>query len=311
MKYLIVVVGPTAVGKTQLCFQLAQYFRTEIISADARQFYKEMNIGTAQPDAKTMQRVTHHFVNFLPIQTSYNAAIFEKEALQVIGRLFKKYDYLLLTGGAGLYVKAVCEGLHTMLPVNKEVREQLNTRLKQGGLAPLVEELAEKDPMYYQEVDLKNPRRVIRALEVCITTGQPYTSFRKHHPAKRPFEIIKIGLTRERAECYQRINQRVDEMIARGLFKEAQALYPLKEYNALQTVGYQEIFGYLAGHYDREEAIRLLKRNSRRYAKRQCTWFRKDKQIHWFHPEDFASIITYIKESHGGTKSVLRIGPAY
>ena len=296
-KYLIVVVGPTAVGKTQLCFQLAQYFHTEIISADARQFYKAMNIGTAQPDAQAMQRVKHHFVNFLPIQTSYNAATFEKEALKMIERLVKRYDYVLLTGGSGLYVQAVCEGLHAIPPVNKEVREQLTMRLKQGGLAPLVEELAEKDPIYYQEVELKNPRRVIRALEVCIATGQPYTSFRKHHPAKRPFEIIKIGLTRERTECYQRINQRVDEMIARGLIEEAQALYPLREYNALQTIGYQEIFGYLAGHYDKEEAIRLVKRNSRRYAKRQTTWFKKDKKIHWFHPEDLASIVTYIEKA--------------
>lgn len=295
-KYLIVVTGPTAVGKTALCVQLARHLRTEIISADARQCYQGMAIGTAQPTPAAMQEVPHHLVNFLPVQASYNAGMFAQDVLEISGNLLKKYDHVLMTGGSGLYIRAVCQGLDTMPPVAPTIRSALRKKLQTAGLPALVAALATHDPTYYQLVDRANSRRVIRALEVCLTTGQPYSTFRKRQPVKRPFTTIKIGLTIDRQVLYQRIDQRVEQMLDQGLMQEAVALYPYRHYNALQTVGYREIFGHLAGHCSQAEAIRLLKRNTRRYAKRQLTWFRRDPAMHWFHPDDWPAILNHIQQ---------------
>jgi tRNA dimethylallyltransferase len=295
-KYLIVVAGPTAVGKTALCIQLAQHLRTEIISADARQCYQGMAIGTAQPTPATMQGVSHHLVNFLPVQASYNAGMFAQDALKILDHLLNRYHHVLMTGGSGLYIQAVCQGLDAMPPVSPIIRATLNKKLQTMGLPVLAAMLATQDPAYYQVVDRANPQRVIRALEVCLATGQPYSTFRKHQPEVRPFTIIKIGLTRDRQVLYQRINQRVEQMLDQGFIQEAMDLYPYRHCNALQTVGYREIFDHLEGHYSQEEAIRLLKRNTRRYAKRQLTWFGQDPAMHWFHPDDGASILHHIQK---------------
>ena len=296
-KYLIVIAGPTAVGKTELCVQLAQHLRTEIISADARQCYQGMAIGTAQPTLAVMQNVPHHLVNFLPVHAPYSAGYFARDALSILASLWNKHDYLLMTGGSGLYIQAVCQGLDPIPPVDPTIRANLNEALKNKGLPALVSELAMHDPAYYQVVDRANPQRIIRALEVCLGTGQPYSKFRNRPPAERPFKVIKIGLTRDRQAIYQRINQRVEHMLAQGLMQEAIALYPYRHYNALQTVGYREIFGHLAGHYALAEAIRLLKRNTRRYAKRQFTWFQKDTDIAWFHPDEAPAILQHIRQA--------------
>lgn len=293
-KYLIVVVGPTAVGKSDLCIQLAKHFCTSIISADSRQFYRGMSIGTAQPSAQERQAIPHHFIDFLAIQETYSAGQFAREVLDKLTSLFATNQYVVLTGGSGLYIQAVCEGLVAMPLVDKNLRAQLNARLQQAGLADLRQELAIRDPIYYQAVDLHNPQRIIRALEVCITTGKPYSSFKTKQPSIRPFQCIKIGLLRERAVLYQRIDQRVEQMFAQGLLEEATALYAYSAYNALQTLGYQELFGYLAGDYGQQEAIRLIKRNTRRYAKRQLTWFRSLKDVCWLDPDNLPRIIQHI-----------------
>lgn len=296
-KYLIVVVGPTAIGKTACCIQLAQRFRTEIISADARQCYKDMVIGTAQPTPATMQGVQHHLIHFLPIQSPYNAGMFAKDALAILTTLFHQYNYVLMTGGAGLYIKAFCEGLATMPPVDPAIRIMLNKRLQKEGLSALATELAHRDPAYYQIVERTNPHRIMRALEVSLATGQPYSQFRIHQPTQHAFKIIKVGLTIDRQLLYERINQRVEQMLNEGLLDEAISLYPYRHHNALQTVGYHEIFGYMDGHYSQKEAIELIKRNTRRYAKRQLTWFRKDPDIRWFHPNDQTGILNYIQRT--------------
>ena len=306
-KCLVVIVGPTAVGKTALCVQLAQQLRTEVISADARQCYQDMAIGTAQPTTADMQGVPHHLVNCLPLHMPYNAALFTQDALKIMATLWNKCDHVLMTGGSGLYIQAVCQGLDTIPPTSPTIRADLNKALQTKGLPALVAALAAQDPAYYQVVDRNNPQRIIRALEVCLGTGQPYSTFRKHQPVTRPFTTIKIGLTRDRQEIYQRVDQRVEHMLDQGLIQEAMALYPYRHYNALQTVGYREIFGYLDGHYGQEEAIRLVKRNTRRYAKRQLTWFRRDAETRWFHPDEGAAILAHIQKTH----TALQPPPSY
>ncbi|MFD2247216.1 tRNA (adenosine(37)-N6)-dimethylallyltransferase MiaA [Pontibacter ruber] len=293
-KYLIVVVGPTAVGKTDLCVRLAKYYNTEIISADSRQFYKEMTIGTAKPSREEQQGITHHFVDSHSITEDYNAGAYEQDVLTLLQELFRKKDVVLLTGGSGLYVRAVCEGMDEIPQADPAVREQLTELYEAQGLAPLLEQLRQLDPVYYEQVDKANPQRVIRALEVCRSSGQPYSSFRVQEKRERPFNIIRIGLNRDRQELYQRIDQRMDQMLDQGLLQEAENLYTYREHNALQTVGYKEIFDYLEGKYDWEEAVRLLKRNSRRYAKRQLTWFHKFPEYAWFHPQQWQEIIGFI-----------------
>ncbi|TVP48098.1 MAG: tRNA (adenosine(37)-N6)-dimethylallyltransferase MiaA [Mongoliibacter sp.] len=293
--YLIVVIGPTAVGKTELCIRLANYLDTAIISADSRQFYKETNLGTAKPNAEEMTRAVHHLVDFKSIHESYDVKDFENDVLNILNEIFKNKDVAILTGGSGLYVDAICNGLDDIPDISPEIRENIISEYGSKGLVYLQQQVKMHDPEYFEIVDQKNPQRLMRALEICRGTGKTYTVFRKKKKVKRPFKIIKVGLERERDEIYQRIDLRMDQMIANGLFEEAANLFPYRHLNALQTVGYSEIFGFMENKYDKEEAIRLLKRNSRRYAKRQLTWFRKDPEYTWFHPDDCQTIESFIK----------------
>lgn len=293
--YLLLVGGPTAVGKTAFSIRLAQYYHTEIISADSRQLYRELTIGTAKPSPEELAAARHHFVDILPPEQEYNAGQFERDALALLDELFQRHQQVVVAGGSGMYVQALCQGIDEMPEVPALLREQLNQSLRKEGLPRLVEQLKLLDPLYYEQVDRQNPQRVLRALEVCLHTGKPYSSFRQQNFKKRPFHTIKIGLDRPREELYSRIDQRMDAMIVEGLFEEATRLYPYKKLNALQTVGYKEIFDYLEGSYDKKEAIRLLKRNSRRYAKRQLTWFRKDPSFQWFHPDEFWEAVAFIE----------------
>lgn len=302
-KYLIVIVGPTAVGKTDLCVELAKYFEIPVISADSRQFFKEMTIGTAKPSNEEMQGVVHHFINSHSITQPFNAGAYSEEALKLIDKLFAEKNYLILTGGSGLYIKAVCEGFDEMPEVEEEIRNQLVSEYSYKGLSPLLEELKVSDPVYFEEVDKANHQRILRALEVIRSTGVPFSFYRKNEKASRSFRVIKIGLERPREELYGRINRRMDLMLEAGLEEEVQTLIPYKNMNALQTVGYKEVFDFLDGIYDREEMIRLLKRNSRRYAKRQLTWFKKDKEYHWFNPAQKAEIIDFIVAESGMQKT--------
>lgn len=292
---LVVVVGPTAVGKTSVTIELAEHFGGEIISADSRQFYREMEIGTAKPDESEMARVPHHLINSHSIDQNYDAGSFADDADLLLEGLFQRNPVQFMVGGSGLYIKAFCEGFDEMPEVDPATRELLNEQWRNEGLAGLLEELKKMDPAYYEIVDKNNPQRVIRGLEITRTTGQPFSMFRKGTSVRiHNFDIIKIGLNLDRADLYERIDQRMDQMIAQGLFEEAQKLYPFREKNALQTVGYKEIFDCIDGAYDREEAVRLLKRNSRRYAKRQLTWFRKDPEVQWFAPDQLKEIIEKI-----------------
>jgi tRNA dimethylallyltransferase len=299
-KHLVVVVGPTAVGKTDLCVQLAKYYHTDIISADSRQFFREMRIGTAKPSAQEQQGVQHHFIDSHSITAEYNAGAYEQDVLALLEELFQTQEVVIMTGGSGLYIKAVCEGMDEMPDTDPAVREELTRQYEEQGLQPLLDRLQQLDPIYFAQVDKANPQRVIRAVEVCISSCMPYSSYRKSEKQERPFNIIKIGLNRDRNELYQRIDQRMGLMLAQGLLEEAKSLYPHRAHNALQTVGYKEIFDYIEGVYDWDEAVRLLKRNSRRYAKRQLTWFRKHPEEYtWFHPEQWSEIVTYIDEQVG------------
>ncbi len=296
MPHLIVLAGPTAVGKTELSLQIAQHFRAEIISADSRQFFKEMNLGTAKPSPEELQKVKHHFINSHSITQEYNVGKYEQDVLAFLGAYFKEKSIALLVGGSGLYIKAICEGIDEMPAAMPQLREQLTNKWQTQGISVLQEELKQLDPQHYAQIDLQNPHRLIRALEVCLSTGKPYSSFRGKTNLTRPFEVHKIALERPREELYARIDARMDEMIKQGLRKEVEDLQVFKHLQALQTVGYSEIFDFLEGKYDWEETERLLKRNSRRYAKRQLTWFRKDTGFEWFHPIQSQEIITHLEE---------------
>ncbi len=280
-KELFVIVGPTAVGKTALAIQLAQQLDTEIISADSRQIYKEMELGTAKPSPAELAAVPHHFINSHSIHQEYNAGQYEREASELINRLFEKYHTLVMVGGSGLYIKAALEGFDDVPEVPVGIRVKIESEYAEKGLAWLQGELAQVDPDLYAKIDQKNPHRLIRALEVRLYTGQSIESFRAKKKKTQSFTVRKIGLELAREVLYERINQRMDVMIDRGLFEEAEQLYPFKHLNALQTVGYQEIFDFMDGRYSHEEAIRLLKQNSRHYAKRQLTWFKRDQEILW------------------------------
>ncbi len=297
--YLILVVGPTAVGKTELCLNLAKKFNTEIISCDSRQFYRETNLGTAKPSERELRQIPHHFVNSLSIEDSYDVKMFEKEVIELLERLFKNHQVVIMTGGSGLFADAVVNGLDEMPDLDPGYRMEIIKEYEEKGLEFLQNELAEVDPEYLKVVDQNNPQRLMRAIEVYRGTGKPFSSFRVKKKAERNFKTIKIGLERDREELYQRIDMRMDQMIVSGLFDEAKSLFEKRNLNALQTVGYQEIFGFLEEKYDREEAIRLLKRNSRRYAKRQLTWFRKDPEIQWFNPSEKEGIMNYISSQMG------------
>lgn len=294
-KKLVVIAGPTAVGKTSVAIKLAQHYHTEIISADSRQIFRELEIGTAKPSAAELALVKHHFINTHSISEDYDAGAYGRDALGLIHELFRKYDTLILCGGSGLYIKAVLEGFDDMPDVPEVVREKWIAHYQQYGLPWLREKLREVDPTYYDVVDIQNPHRLIRALELFEVSGQPMHILRAKKKMEHEFEIIRIGLNLDREELYKRIDARMDAMIETGLFEEAERFYQQRELNALQTVGYREIFVFMEGKYDKEEAIRLLKRNSRRYAKRQLTWFTRDEEMHWFKPDQIEEMIQLIE----------------
>jgi tRNA dimethylallyltransferase len=281
-KTLITVIGPTAIGKTSLSVELAKHFNTEIISCDSRQFYKEMRIGTAVPEPEELAAARHHFIQNRSIFEDYNVGDFEQDALQTLDKLFKKYDVVIMVGGSGLYIDAVLKGFDHFPKVDPKVREELNKRMAIEGIESLQNQLRELDSETYDKIALDNPQRVSRALEVCIGTGQPYSSFKTNANKKRNFASIKVGLNGDRQKIYDRINLRVDMMIQQGLIDEAKALYQHKDLNALQTVGYRELFSSFDGEITQDFAIEEIKKNTRRFAKRQLTWFRKDEAILWF-----------------------------
>ena len=296
---MIVIVGPTAAGKTNLSISLAGHYQTEIISADSRQMFKEMKIGTAVPDEHQLRKVPHHFIQNKSIHEYFSASMFEEEALSLSEKLFRKYSKVIMTGGSGLYINAFCHGIDDIPDVDESVRNKLLTRLKDEGLESLRHELKTMDPEYCKNADLNNPKRILKALEVSIMTGRPYSSFLTRKKKKRDFHIIKVGVHVPRELLYQRINERVDRMIEAGLVDEARALFPYKHLNALNTVGYKELFQYFEEKISWEEAVRLIKRNTRRYARRQMTWFSHDKEVCWFAPEEKDEIIQYIENKHG------------
>jgi tRNA dimethylallyltransferase len=280
-KQLIVLVGSTAVGKTEMAIKLAKELDTEIVSADSRQFYRELRIGVASPSQEERAMVKHHFVGNISVCDSYNAATYSSQAIEVINQLFLTHQRVILTGGSGMYIKAVCEGIDFIPDSVPHIRAELNNIFIQGGIEPLQEELQEKDPFYWAKVDKNNHIRIIRALEVCRSTGKPFSSFRTGKKIKHSFDIIKKGLCRSREDLVNRINIRVDAMIANGLLEEARRLYPFKELQALNTVGYSELFEYFDGKVSLKDAIEQIKINTRQYSRRQMTWFRKDKEINW------------------------------
>jgi len=296
-KKLIVIVGPTAVGKTEVALRLAEYYKTEIVSADSRQIYKELEIGTAKPTAPELSRVPHHFINTHSIHQTYDAGAYGRDALERIHSLFGKYNTMILCGGSGLYVNAVLEGFDEMPEIGAGIREQIISEYKAKGIAWLQEQVRESDPEYFNQMDIHNHQRLIRALELFRASGQRASELRLKTKRKHDFAIIKIGLELDRESLYQRIDDRMEAMIERGLFEEANHFLSQRSLNALQTVGYKEIFDYIEGKYDKEEAVRLLKRNSRRYAKRQLTWFKRDEATHWFKPDQVSDIIELIENS--------------
>lgn len=293
-KRLLVVVGPTGSGKTDLSIRLARHYAAPILSTDSRQVYRGMPIGTAQPSDDQLQAVEHHFIASHDLKDNLNCGEYETQALERLEKLFADHDYVVAVGGSGLYVRALCEGMDDLPQADESLRAELSRRLETEGVGGLAEQLRELDPAYYEVVDRSNPARVVRALEVCLQTGRPYSEQRTGKRRRRPFEIVKIGVDLPREELYSRINRRVDQMLADGLEAEARALYPYRELNALQTVGYREFFDYFDGRTSYDEAVELIKRNSRRYAKRQLTWFRRDPEVRWFRPDDDAAMINYI-----------------
>jgi len=295
-KYLISIVGPTAIGKTALSIKLAQHFKTEIISADSRQFFKEMQIGTAAPNTEELAGAKHHFIHHKSVQDNYNVGAFEKDAISCLEQLFKTNNVAVMVGGSGLYNDAVTKGLDYFPEVKPSIREELNKELEINGLEPLITQLKALDSTTYNTISIDNPHRVIRALEVCIGSGKPYSSFLKKEKNKRPFTTITVGLTADRELIYNRINQRVDIMINSGLLDEVKTLLPYEDLNALNTVGYKELFRYLSGEWTLEFAISEIKKNTRRFAKRQLTWFKRNESTLWFDYEsDLENIITSVK----------------
>ena len=290
MKTLIVLLGPTAVGKTELALRLATHIGSPIINADSRQLYADLRIGTAAPTEEQMARVKHYFVGTLALHDYYSAARFETEVLQLTEQLFATHDRILLSGGSMLYIDAVCNGIDDIPTVEEEIRTMLRQRLETEGLETLVRELKLLDPEYYAQVDLKNTKRIVHALEICYQTGRTFTSFRTATRKQRPFHILKIGLRRDREELFNRINHRVDQMVDDGLLDEARALLPFRDENALNTVGYKEMFQVLDGTWELPFAVERIKKNTRVYAKKQMTWFTRDTDIHWFQPDEVDAI---------------------
>lgn len=295
MKTLIVVLGPTGVGKTELCLSLAEHLNTPIINADSRQIFAELPIGTAAPTLQQQQRVKHYFVGNHHIEDYYSAAQYEADVMQLLEtEIFPKQDIALLTGGSMMYIDAVCKGIDDIPTVRDDIRNWMKERLEREGLPALVEELHQLDPEHWSIVDQKNPRRVVHALEICHQTGKPYTFFRKSEKKQRPFRIVKIGLNRDRTELYERINQRVLLMMNEGLESEARSVYPQRGLTSLRTVGYKEMFAYFDGEIPLEEAIRQIQSHSREYMRKQLTWFKRDTEIKWFSPDNIKEIINYM-----------------
>ena len=294
-KTLIVVVGATGSGKTDLSLRLATHFAAPILSTDSRQVYRGLPIGTAQPTAEQLATAEHHFIASHELTDNFNCGEYEVQALARLEELFQKHDTVVAVGGSGLYIQALCEGMDDLPQADEELRKTLSERLKNEGIESLLAELQHLDPTYYEQVDRQNPSRVLRAVEVCLQTGQPYSSLRTGEKRERNFRILKVGIDWVREALYDRINRRVDMMIDEGLEAETRAVYHLRHLNSLQTVGYREMFEYFDGTISREEAIELIKRNSRRYAKRQMTWFRRDEEIRWFSPEEFDSMIEFLE----------------
>lgn len=294
---LIVLLGPTGVGKTDVSIDIANHFRCEIISADSRQFFREMKIGTAVPSVNQLAEVRHHLIGFLSVNDYYSSSLYERDVLKMLPGLFEKNRIILITGGSGLYIDAVCRGIDDIPDIDPEFREKIMLKYQEEGIEGLRLALKILDPVHYQKVDLKNPKRIIRALEICEATGKPYSSFLTRQKRERDFEIIKIGLERPREELFLRINSRVDEMVKAGLEEEAKRLYHLRSLNALNSVGYKEFFDFFDGKITREKAIELIKRNTRRYARRQMTWWSKDREIRWFGADDVSGILKSIEAS--------------
>ena len=293
---LIVLIGATGVGKTELSLSIAETYHTSILSADSRQLYADLKIGTAAPTPSQLARVPHYFVGTLQLTDYYSAAQYEADALKKLDELFKAHDVVVLTGGSMMYVDAVCKGIDDIPTVDAETRQLMIERYEQEGLEQLCAELKVLDPEYYAIVDRKNPKRVIHALEICYMTGKTYTSFRTRTCKKRPFNIVKIGLTRDREELYERINLRVDQMMEEGLLEEARKVYPFRHLNSLNTVGYKELFKYFDGEWDLPFAIEKIKQNSRIYSRKQMTWFKRDTDITWFHPDQKEEILNFISQ---------------
>jgi len=295
-KTLIVILGPTGIGKTSLGLQIAKYYSTEIISCDSRQIYREMRIGTAVPDQATLSQVKHHFIQSHSIQDYYNASKFEVEVLQTLQMLFENHEVVVMVGGSMMYVDAVCKGIDDLPEVDPEIRQSLIERMNKEGIESLRMDLRYLDPVYYAEADLRNPKRIMHALEICLMTGKPYSSFRTRKIKKRDFDILKIGLNTERSILYERIDQRVEEMFREGLVEEAHKLYPLRHLNSLNTVGYKELFDYFEEKTSLEEAKEKIKTNSHKYARKQLTWFSGDSSINWFSPGMESEILKFLDE---------------
>lgn len=294
-KTLIVILGPTGIGKTDLSIDIARDFGTEIISSDSRQIYKELKIGTAVPSDEQLNQVNHHFIGNKSIYDYYNASMFEFEVLDLLQELYNNYNQVVMTGGSGMYINAVCDGIDDLPTIDEQLRDELIQKYQAEGIESLRIQLKMLDPESYHKIDLKNPKRILKALEVTIQTGKPYSSFLTQPKKQRPFNILKIGLQRDRDELYERINLRVDQMIEEGLVEEARKFFKDRHLNSLNTVGYKELFEHFEGKISLDKAVELIKRNSRHYAKRQMSWFNRDKDIHWFHPQKKKEIIDFIK----------------
>lgn len=292
---MIILAGPTAIGKTALGITLARHFDTEIISADSRQFFREMSIGTAKPSEEELQQAIHHFIGSHSITENYNVGKFETEAIALLDDLFQKHDIVFMVGGSGLYIDAVCKGFDILPEADEAIREKIDTLLENEGIEALQNLLKELDPVYYEQVDLNNPQRLSRALEVCLNSGKPYSALREGKVKQRNFNIIKIALNIPRELLYGRINNRVDQMMKQGLLEEVKSLEHYKHLNALQTVGYKELFDYLGGKTGLQQAVDLIKQNTRRFAKRQLTWFRRDEEMKWFSPGEESDVIEYVE----------------
>ena len=294
MKTLFVLLGPTAVGKTELSLKIAEMLGSPIINADSRQLYRDIPIGTAAPTAEQMQRVRHYFVGSLGLEEYYSAAVYEQQVIELLPTLFRETPRVLLSGGSMLYIDAVCRGIDDIPTVNEETRTLMHQRLADEGLERLCNELRLLDPEYYRKADLRNTQRIVHALEICYQTGRPYSSFLSQQTKQRPFRIVKIGLLRPREELFSRINQRTLQMLDLGFEQEARRVYPLRHFNSLNTVGYKEMFRYISGEWSLPQTIEKIQRNTRVYAKKQMTWFQRDPDINWFHPDEEEKILDFV-----------------